>query len=224
MSSIDALNGTSSNLPLSQLLARQATGAVRQFQKGADQDFEARFNAAALAAGLDPQAVGGLQEEIQSALDAATQNSDSTTDRRQVVQNAIDGVLQKHGVDLAKFKSQMQSMGGPGGPGGAGGPPPGGGPPGGAQGADFQAKFKDAAVSAGLDAGDADSLQDEINAAIDQVLKNSDEETDPRQAIQDAIDKLLADHGVDLDAFKSELQSSLGGTSSQTIPLIDTQA
>lgn len=228
MSSIYGLSGANSDLTLRQAMARQSESSDSRRA-----DFEAKFNSAAQAAGLDPQAVSGLQDEIKSAVDAATQSSSGTSDRRQVVQNAIDGVLQKHGVDLAKFNSQMQSMGGPsgaggppprGGPGGAGGPPPSGGSPGGAGGTDFQSKFKEAAVAAGLDEDEADSLQDDINSTIDNVLKNSDGQSDTQQAVQAAIDKLLTDHGVDLQQFKSELQASVGGASSETIPLVDTQA
>ena len=181
-------------------------------------EFEAKFNEAALAAGLDPEAAAGLQDEIKAAIAAAKQKSDTTADPRQVIQNAIDGVLQKHGVDLKQFKSQMQAgMRGPG------GSPPNSGPPDESRKAEFEAKFMDAALAAGLDSESADGLQKEIQSAISDVLNTSFDSTDPRQAIQDAIDALLKEHGVDLEKFKSQLQALTGG-SQGTVPLVDEQA
>jgi hypothetical protein len=208
MSSIESMSGLS------------ATGAL-QAAHGHDSrraEFEARFKEAALAAGLDPNAAEGLQDEIEAAITAATQKSDSATDRRQVVQSAIDAVLQKHGVDLEKFRSQMRpAMGGPG------GPPPQGGPPSDSRRLDFEAKFTQAALAAGLDSEAANGLQGEIKSTIDQVLANADRTTDPRQAIQDAVDDLLKQYGVDLDTFKSQLLL-LTGTSPGAVPLLDEQA
>jgi hypothetical protein len=226
MSSIDSISGSSSELSrLQQLLARQrgTTGSVTALGAGAANDsrradFEAKFNEAAVAAGLDTEEVAGVQDEIQAAIAAATKKSDGTTDQREVIRGAIDGVLQKHGVDLEKFRSAMQSS-----MGGAGGPPPGGPPPGVARGAEFEAQFTDAAVAAGLDAGKADELQNQIKSLVQETLQNSAGTTDPRQAVQSAIDGLLEEYGVDLDQFKSQLQSSMSGLQG-AIPLIDEQA
>jgi len=225
MSSIESMSGLSGELTqLRQLLARQGgTSSLAQTGAGRGNDsrraeMEAKFNAAALAAGLDPSAVDGLQDEMQSAIAAATQNSSGTSDQQSTVQAAVDGVLQKHGVDLTKFKSQMQAtMGGPG------SPPPDASSAGDSQRADFEASFTEAAVAAGLDVGAADGLQDEIKSTIDQVLTKADSKADPRQAIQDAIDALLKGHGVDLEKFKSQLQSRTG-TSQGMVPLVDEQA
>jgi glycine cleavage system regulatory protein len=208
MSSIESMSGLS-------------TSGILQATRGNDSrraEFEAKFTEAALAAGLDPKAADGLQDEIKAAIAAATQKSDSATDRRQVIQNAIDGVLQKHGVDLEKFKSQMQAgMGGPG------SPPPNSGPPGDSRRSDFEAKFKEAALAAGLDPKAADGLQDEIESAISETLKNTTGAADPREAIQDAVDDWLKEHGVDLEKFKSQLQSAMGGTPGM-VSLVDVQA
>lgn len=226
MSSIDSVSGASSELSLlRQLLARQTSDSSDSSQVGTARENEARhgmfddkFKEAALAAGLDSTAVDGLQDEIDAAISAATESSDGTTDQRETIKNAIDSVLEKHGVDLEKFKSEMEA-----GMGGAGGPPPAGGPPDGSRQADFEAKFTQAAVAAGLDESEVDSLQEEINSAIDEVLKNADSDADPRQSIQDAIDKLLEEHGVDLTTFKTQLES-LTGAGSGMIPLVDEQA
>lgn len=201
--------------------------SMLQTARGSDSrraEFEAKFNSAALAAGLDSEAAAGLQDEIKAAIAAAKETSDTSSDPRQGIQNAIDGVLQKHGVDLEQFKSQMQAgMGGPGGAGGPSGPPPGGGAPDESRKAEFESKLTDAALASGLDSESADELQEEIQSAISDVLSDSSESTDPRQAIQDAINTLLEKHGVDLDEFKSQLQA-LTGESQSAIPLVDEQA
>jgi hypothetical protein len=226
MSSIENVSGVSADLlQLRQLLARQSGSSSDVSQTGTARgndarraDFDAKFKAAALAAGLDPTAADSLQDEIDAAVSAVAQTSDSSADQRETIKGAIDAVLQKHGVDLEKFKSEMES-----GMRGAGGPPPNGPPPSGARQADFEAKFTQAAVAAGLDPTEADGLQDEIKSAIDEVLKNADSSSDPRQSIQAAIDKLLKEHGVDLTTFKSQLQS-LTGDSQGRMPLVDEQA
>ncbi len=211
MSSIDAMTTV-------------GTGSLWQAGQSGDSrraEFEARFKQAALAAGLDSTAADGLQDEIKAAVNAARQSAGSTTDRRQAMQQAIDGVLQKHGVDLDKFHELMQPpSGGPSGPGGAGGPPPGGPPDAGGSSrqADFQAKFTQAALASGLDSSEADSLQSEIEAAISSLLNSSSEQSDLREAIQAAVDSLLEKYGVDLDEFKSQLQSLASGN---TLPLVD---
>jgi hypothetical protein len=230
MSSIERISGSSSGLSLlQQLLARQQATASSTTSllgsgsttKSNSDDFETKLLNAAVAAGLSTDEVDSVQSEIEDAIAAAKQNSGSSTDQGATVRSAIDGVLQKHGVNLEKFRTEMQSS--MGGPGGAGGPPPGGPPPGGPRGAGFESKFNDAAVSAGLDASKTDELQSKIQSLIGQTLQTSDGTTDPRQTIQSAIDSLLKDYGVDLTKFKSQMQSSSNGMSG-AIPLLDEQA
>jgi plasmid stabilization system protein ParE len=208
MSSLESLSG----------LGTAGMWQTSQNQESRQADFEARFLDAALAAGLDPNAANSLQDEIRAAI-AAAQKSDDNSDRRQTIQNAIDGVLENHGVDLTKFKSQMQPPAG--GVGGA--PPQGGPPPGGSRQADFQSQFIEAAVAAGLDEEEADELQDEIRSAIDALLANSDSTTNLRQSIRDTIDARLEEHGVDLSAFKTQLEL-LTGSALEVAPLVDEQA
>jgi len=229
MSSVASLTGSSSELSLlQQLLARQngttgSTSSTSSLGTQSRQDmrrarFEADFIDAAVAAGLNSADVDKVEDEIKAAVTAVQQKSDGTTDQREATKNAIDGVLQKHGVDLKKFQSELQSS-----MGGAGGPPPGGPPPGGPGGADLESRFNDAAVAAGLDAGKTDELQSKIKSAIGQALENSDGSTDPRQTIQDAIDSLLKEYGVDLTKFKSLMQSTTNRMSG-AIPLVDEKA
>ena len=227
MSSIDSISGSSSGLSLlQQLLARQSETASSttsllgsgSTNKSSSNDFETNILNAAVAAGLSTDEVDTVQDEIKAAIAAAKKDSGSSADQGAAVRNAIDGVLQKHGVDLEKFRSEMQSS--MGGPGGAGGPPPGGPPPGGAG---LESKFNDAAVASGLDASKTDELQSKIKSMIEETLQNSDGTTDSRQTIQSAIDSLLKDYGVDLTKFKNQMQSSATGMSG-AIPLLDEQA
>jgi hypothetical protein len=76
-------------------------------------DFIAKIVDAAKASGADATSLSGLKDEIKSAIDGATQNADNSTDPRQAVQQAVDGVLKKHGVDLETFKSELQATMGP---------------------------------------------------------------------------------------------------------------
>ena len=185
----------------------------------------AQFLQAALAAGLDTNSVNGLQDEIDSAISSATQSAGSGTDRRQTIMDAVDGVLQKHGVDLDKFKSAMQP---PSGAGGAGGPPPGGaGGPRGAGGPSgsggFQTALLDAAVSAGLSTDDETTVQSDIESAISTATDNATGSSDQRSTIQSAIDSVLKKHGVDLDKFHTALQSELSSADG-SFQFVDTQA
>ncbi len=227
MSTIGGLNSSSE---LAQLLNRSVrssttTSGAGGTEKSGRGGFDAKFKEAALASGLKAEDVDALQADIQSAVAAAKESSGETTDDREAVKTAIDGVLQKYGVDLDEFQSQMQPpQGGPGGPGGAGGPPPGGGPQGGGGKAEFQAQFLQAAEAAGLDASSADELQEEIDSTISNLLSNSSSDSsDTQTSIQNAIDSLLEKYGVDLDEFKSQMQQFTGEMQS-TFPLVDEQA
>ncbi len=116
MSSIDGVSGNGVDIAtLRQMLARQESvceGASLGGDKTKDERrlaFEEAFKEAALAAGLDPEAADGLQDEIRSAIAEALKSSEDQTDRQQVVRDAVDGVLEKNGVDLSVFQSQLWS-------------------------------------------------------------------------------------------------------------------
>lgn len=221
MSSIDGVSGSGVDIStLRQMLARQES-VCECASLGGDETkeerrlaFEEAFTEAALAAGLDPEAADGLQDEIRSAIAEALKSSEDQTDRQQVVRDAVDGVLEEHGVDLEAFKSRMEPPHGK-----AGGPPPEGPPPDGAGQTEVDSQFLEAALAAGLDPEAADGLQDEIEAAIEEALRSVQEAADPRQLAQKAVDGVLEKNGVDLGAFQSQLWSAIGGTQ-----LIDEQA
>ncbi len=229
MSSVGNVRSSTELSQLFQRLSRQAEAAngtsaagTRQTDSSRRADFEAKILEAALAAGLDPSAANGLKDEINSAISAATKNSDGTTDEREAVKNAVDSVLQQHGVDLEKFRSQMQPpQGGAGSP-PPGGPPPGGPPPGDGGGGDLKTRVTEAAVAAGLDSSETDSIQEQMDSIITSLVDNSDDTTDTKSTIQEAIDKLLAKHGVDLNEFRQQMQAGSGGTDKYS--LVDERA
>jgi len=195
----------------------EATGTTESSSNGSRRAyFDAKFLEAAVAAGLDSSEAESVQSEIEAAIAEARKNAGNATDQGQAVRDAVDGVLQKHGVDLDKFREELRSS-----IGGMGQMPPPGPPPG--QSGNIESKITDAAVAAGLDPSEAAGLQEEIKTTVANLLKNKDSSTDPRQAIQDAIDKLLKSHGVDLEEFKSELSSTMS-SSQQAVPLLDEQA
>jgi len=55
------------------------------------------------AQGIDGTSLSDLRSKIESAVTTAKQNSDGSTDDRESVRSAIDGVLKEAGVDLDKF-------------------------------------------------------------------------------------------------------------------------
>lgn len=222
MSSIDNLSSVGGETSsLLRRIPRQGNGAGTADEIGTGPpndsrraEFVAKLEEAALAAGLDPAAADGLQDEIAAAISQAINNSDGATDRRQVTRDAIDNVLQSHGVDLDKFKSRFQPA-----TQGSGSQPPPPAPPDGSGHADFESKFQEAALAAGLDTEAADKFQDAIKAAIDEVLSNADATIDPMASVQDAVDGVLEEYGVDLATFRSHLQSLTGG-----VQFVDAQA
>jgi hypothetical protein len=70
-----------------------------------------QFEAKAKAAGVDVDALKSLHDEMHTAVQDALKNAGPNADRQKTVQAAIDGVLQKHGIDPAKLKSQFESAG-----------------------------------------------------------------------------------------------------------------
>ncbi len=226
MTSIDSVNGSGTGLTLlQQLLELQRTDTDNtssgRVGRGGDSKrlgFDAKLGEAAVAAGLDADSLSDVRDEIESAIAAAKETAGDASDPGQAIREAIDGVLEKHGVDLEKFRSELQAGMG------AGGTPPAGPPPtGGPRGAQSESAFDEAAIAAGLDSDYLDELHEKINSIIDEAMSNSDDETDARQSIQSAIDSLLEEYGVNLDEFKSQMQSGMSGTQG-SLPLLDEQA
>jgi hypothetical protein len=86
---------------------------AQQQQKPAQSRDQGRadFEAKAKAAGIDVNTLKSLHTEMRSAVQDALKNAAPGADRPATVQQAIDGVLQKHGIDPAKLKQQFQAAG-----------------------------------------------------------------------------------------------------------------
>lgn len=81
----------------------------------------------AAALGMDTEQVAKLQEKVTDAIMQALDETETGSDPRAAVQDAILSTLQENGVDTTALQADMEAhKNGP--PPGAGGPPPGGGP------------------------------------------------------------------------------------------------
>ncbi len=72
--------------------------------------------------------------------------------------------------------------------------------------AEMKAQFESAAKSAGIDVDQLNSLQSKIEDAVKNAVDNSSG-TDPREAIQSAVETVLKDNGIDPEDLKSKLES-----------------
>lgn len=76
------------------------------------------------------------------------------------------------------------------------------------------AKFEVAVKDAGGANIDLDALQSKIEAAVKSVVQNADHSSEPSTIgtkIQQAVDQVLKDSGIDTDKLKSELGAPLDG-------------
>ncbi len=101
------------------------------------------------------------------------------------------------GSSISAFTQQVQSQG-------ANRPPHGGRPP--EPTAEMKAQFESAAKSAGIDVDQLNSLQSKIEDAVQNAVESSNG-TDPREAIQSAVETVLKDNGIDPEDLKSKLES-----------------
>lgn len=214
MSGILGVNGSSNSQLLEQLqlLSRQRTetksgtstetsqtGEARQVQ------FESMLEDALSQAGLDESEIDEIRSEVHEALSSALSQSDTTTDPRKAASDAIDSILQEHGIDTEALKQDMKSQAGSMRP---PGPPPGGpGGPGGGQG-DFGSKVSEALTSAGVDSSRIEEIQSAIDTAVDSAQQSGDNgsETDIKAVVHNVLDE----YGVDQDAFDAAMEADRG--------------
>lgn len=71
--------------------------------------FQANFQSAAQALGIDPSKFKDIQNQIRSAVSDAKSSSGASLTKSQIDQ-VVNNVLTKNGVDPAQFKSQMQAL------------------------------------------------------------------------------------------------------------------
>ena len=67
--------------------------------------------------------------------------------------------------------------------------------------------FSQAAQAAGLDPSKVDDVKSQIQAAVQQAIQGSSG-GDRRAAVENAVDGVLKDNGVDPTAFKKQLQAA----------------
>lgn len=78
---------------------------------------------------------------------------------------------------------------------------------------DMKSKFEQAVKDAGGSNIDFNSLEDQIQSAVQDVLKTADSSSDPQEVggqVQQAIDATLKQNGIDPEKVKSEMQSFMG--------------
>ncbi len=105
----------SSGSSLAQVLASSQRGRV-DADGDHDGDRSARLqkhiNAALTSIGVDSSKIGDIDSQIQTALQAlpAPTAGGKPGDQRDSVRAAIDGVLQKNGVDVQQFRKALQAQ------------------------------------------------------------------------------------------------------------------
>jgi len=75
----------------------------------------------------------------------------------------------------------------------------------------FQSQFESALIKAGLDSSQLDAVRSDIQSTMSSVIGQSDGTTDPREAVREAVDKMLQEkYGVDTDKLNEQMRSSMG--------------
>ena len=100
MSSVSGFGSVTSAQFLQQMRAGQSGQADRMTQA---------FNTALQAMGVDSTKAASITKQIQPAVQDAAKSSGGSSDPRAAVQQAIDSVLKKNGVDPQQFKTQFQA-------------------------------------------------------------------------------------------------------------------
>jgi hypothetical protein len=104
---------SSSTSGISALLQQpQQTSGTGLFSKaGFAAQRQSEFASALQSAGVDSSKVGDIQSQIDAAIQSVRQNGGSSgTDQRTAIKDAVDGVLQKNGVDVSKFDAALKAQ------------------------------------------------------------------------------------------------------------------
>jgi hypothetical protein len=207
MSSIGGVGGQSSLLV--QQLGRLTTSRV-----GTDETRKAQVEAAAKKAGVDLNAIEGLRDKVQSAVETALKENQgkSQSEVMEAVQTAIDQTLEDNGIDPEELESQLTALqsqmpkgtqGMQGGP-PPGGPPPGGPPPGGPPGAESSTGSTSA------------TTDDETTTAIQTLLDSGLSLEEILQQLMEAAEERAAQSGSETTADTSAASAVQGATSTTT--------
>ncbi len=187
MSTIGSLNTDTSMTSLLQNLAQRQQGVSRtggpsEAQKAA---FDAKFEEAAEAAGVDSDKISGLRDQIQSAITSTleeAQSSGDTSSLKDNIKTAVENVLKENGIDPEDLESRLQTamkntmsaMGGSSGMGEMGGPPPMDGGMGGPPPADGQSTTA-TSTSSSTDSTISSNTEDQGLLFLLQQMNNSDQ-------------------------------------------------
>jgi hypothetical protein len=112
MSGISSIGSSNQSALLQQLRQRQGSGSPQGAGGFPEppKEFKAKFESAAQAAGIDTKQLAGLQDQIQSAVQGALESSDGSSDPREAVESAINGVLKDNGIDADELKTKLDSV------------------------------------------------------------------------------------------------------------------
>ncbi len=83
--------------------------AMRQQLEAKGVDTSAMQEKFASAAGIDSGQLGDLRADLQSTLESTRASLDGSSDPRAMIESALRGVFEEHGVDVEGLKAQMQS-------------------------------------------------------------------------------------------------------------------
>lgn len=110
MSAISNVGSGSLPTLLQQLQQGGGPGSFNRadFQKQRQADFASALQ----SAGVDPSKIGDIQQQVDAAVQGVRQNGapPTGTDQRSAFKAAVDGVLEKNGVDVAKFESALKAQ------------------------------------------------------------------------------------------------------------------
>ncbi len=179
------------------------TSESSQGEASGKAQFDAALDDALSEAGLSSSQIADVKDEIQAAISSAIGSADASSDPREAVAEAVDGVLNKYGVDTDALKEKLQSQASGSRP---PGPPPGGG--GGGPG-DFSSKISDALTASGVEASELEAIQNEIEEAVSAVKEDEEAGAGDPEAVKTAVHQVLDKYGIDQDAFDQEMQSGM---------------
>ncbi len=76
--------------------------------------------------------------------------------------------------------------------------------------AEFESRFEEALIEAGLDPARLDEVRNEIRAAISTALSESNGAADPRELVRQAVEATLQNYGVDTDKLREQMKPEMG--------------
>ncbi len=191
MTSISSIGGfgmepNQFNVRATGLQGAKPAPAPGELPEGGQNPMMERIESLAVEAGLDPETIATLQEELQAAIAAALENANETAesgDPREAVHSAIESVLADYGISV---EEPMPSRGGQD---------------------PMMAQVETLAAEAGLDAETTASLIEELQAAASAAVQETEDEEEDEsdgsgQSVSDVVNSILEKYGIDADQLK----------------------